>query len=31
VTNTDRPPGTIILADGSVSSLDAYLEGEGGR
>ena len=27
MTNADRPPGTILLADGSVSSLDAYLEG----
>jgi hypothetical protein len=29
VTNGDRPPGTILLADGPVSSLDAYLEGGG--
>lgn len=30
MTNADRPPGTILLADGPVSSLDAYLEGGGG-
>jgi hypothetical protein len=29
VTNADRPPGTILLADGPVSSLDAYLQGGG--
>jgi len=29
VTNADRPPGTILLADGPVSSLDAYLGGGG--
>jgi hypothetical protein len=30
VTNAERAPGTILLADGPVSSLDAYLEGGGG-